>query len=386
MDPYGFTARPAVPNYTGEAITEWSALSISTVLASVSLLADSIACMPLLCMERRGDAMVQVDTPTWLRQPNVKQLQFSFVHEMVTAMALHGNSYTLVDRDRRGDPVQLTNLHPQAVAVTMSESGEILFRALGQDLDSSQILHVPWLTLPQRLVGISPLEANRTTMGLALAMQRHLAQFYGEGGIPSSILETDASMSQETVKALAEQFSTNHWRHRKTAVLTNGLRWRPVTVSAADMEMQASLEFQVREIAKVYRIPPAFLLEKSDPALYMNIESMGITFVRHTLLPWMARIEQNLSRLLPEGQHVRFDPAELMRGDSRTIAQVNQIEIASGVLTPNEARAKLGREAYDGGDAFVLNLPGAAMAGGQFPTLGDDDSEAPLVQPGLGEI
>lgn len=385
LDPYGFTARPAVPNYTGESVTEWTALSISTVLACVSFLADAIASMPLLTMERANGKMLEVDTPTFLLEPNLHQTSFQFVSETMYSLALHGNAFILVDRDRRGDPIQLTNLHPQAVTVTHGPDGSIVFRALNQDLDASNIVHIPWLTMPQRLLGVSPLEAQRTTLGLSLAVDRHLAQWYGNAGIPAAVLSTDASMSQDTVKALAEQWDSQHWRRRTTAVLTNGLKWTPITASASDMDTIASREQLTRDIARVYRIPPTFLLEKSDPALYANIESLGISLVRHTLLPWMTRIEQALNRLLPPSQHVKFDPTELMRGDMRTIAMANQIEIASGTMTPNEARAKLGREAYDGGDRFVMNLPGAAMFGaGELPELGNDDSADPVIEPGLG--
>jgi hypothetical protein len=44
-------------------------------------------------------------------------------------------------------------------------------------------------------------------------------------------------------------------------------------------------------------------------------------------------------------------------------------------MTPNEARQIENREPYEGGDQFVLNLPGAPMAGvegGDTPTLGKD--------------
>jgi hypothetical protein len=45
----------------------------------------------------------------------------------------------------------------------------------------------------------------------------------------------------------------------------------------------------------------------------------------------------------------------------------------SGTLTMNEARIIEGRQPYDGGDQFVLNLAGAPMAGGSDkPPLGFD--------------
>jgi hypothetical protein len=65
-----------------------------------------------------------------------------------------------------------------------------------------------------------------------------------------------------------------------------------------------------------------------------------------------------------------FNADEYMRADLSTRVRASQMQIASGMLTPNEARHIEGREPYEGGDEFVLNLPGAPMAGTDLPALG----------------
>ena len=92
----------------------------------------------------------------------------------------------------------------------------------------------------------------------------------------------------------------------------------------------------------------------------------------------MRRLEDAFGDLLPPNQRVRFDADEFMRADLSTRVRSAQVQIASGMLTPNEARHIEGREPYEGGDTFVLNLPGAPMAGsGDNPPLGTD-AERPL--------
>jgi phage portal protein BeeE len=77
--------------------------------------------------------------------------------------------------------------------------------------------------------------------------------------------------------------------------------------------------------------------------------------------------------MLPAQQRLRFNADEFMRADLSTRVRSHQIQIASGFLTPNEARHIEGREPYAGGDEFVLNLPGAPMAGTvDSPPLGTD--------------
>ena len=387
IDPYGVTARPSIPNYTAEFVNETTALSVSTVLACVTLIADSVASMPVRTFDSLTSKPVEIDTPEWLRRPNDRQTQFQWLSELVASMALHGNGFVAVTRGRRSEVLALSNLHPLAVMVVRNpNTGALTFQSNGHDYSSDDIIHIPWVTVPQRILGLSPLELQRTTLGLALAMERHLAQFYGEGGTPSSVIETDQTMSSDTVTRLQEAWSTNNWRHRKVAVLTGGMKWRPITTSASDMEMQASREHQVREIARAFRVPAYKVGAQGDRSTYQNLESAELDWVRTGLTGWTHRVEQALSSLLPAGQFIKFDPSPLIKPDRRTELAGQQIAVASGIMTPNEARAELGLPPYEGGDRFVMALPGAPMAGttAELPPVGVDEADSVLAVPGSG--
>jgi HK97 family phage portal protein len=135
-------------------------------------------------------------------------------------------------------------------------------------------------------------------------------------------------------------------------------------------------ESLIRDIARVYRIPLHLIAGVGGSnQTYMNVESAGVSFVRYTLLPWMARIENALSAMLPITQKVKFDSSEFERADLLTRVRSQQVQISSGTLTPNEAREIENREPYEGGDQFVIALAGAPMSGiegGDLPLLGID--------------
>jgi len=230
--------------------------------------------------------------------------------------------------------------------------------------------------MPNQYRAISPLEALRNTIGTSIAMDRFLAQFYGEGATPSSVLETDATITEEQARILRDTWADAHTRRRKPAVLTGGLRWKSVTVSAADAQMIEHREAIVRDIARAYRIPLNMInASGGDSQTYQNVEQAGINFVRYTLLPFMRRIEDSISEMLPLTQRVRFNSSEFERADLMTRVKAQQMQISTGTLTPNEAREQENREPYEGGDQFILGVTGAPMAGvtgGDLPTLGTD--------------
>jgi len=354
-------------NYTGEKVNEMSALGISTVFSAISLIADSIALLPVKTLRYDGQKTIYTDKPKFLEKPNVglDLSMFSLIHQTITSLAMHGNAFILVDKDRQSRPIQLTPVHPEKVKVEMDNGMKtyMLMSKKGsfeRKITSENMLHFVWYSYPGNLIGISPLRTNSNTYGLALAMERHIAQFYGQGGTPSSVLETDRDLTAEQANVLKETWIMNHNRNRKPAVLTGGLKWKAISASAGS-ELIDAREQIVNEIARVFRIPAHLLLSKDASNVYSNIESNGLAFIRHTLLPWIRRIEDGLSSLLPGKQFVKLDTDEYSRGDQLSRVRSYQVAISSGVMTPNEARSKMDLEPYEGGDKFYIGLQGALI-------------------------
>ena len=354
-------------NYTGEKVNEMSALGISTVYSAISLIADSIALLPVKTLRYDGQKTIFTEKPKFLEKPNVSLdlTMFSLLHQTITSMAMHGNAFILVDKDRQGRPIQLTPVHPEKVKVEMQNSQKVYMLqttkgSYDRKITSNNMLHFVWYAYPGQLVGVSPLRTNSNTYGLALAMERHIAQFYGQGGTPSSVLETDRDLTAEQASILKDTWLGNHNRNRKPAVLTGGLKWKAISAAAGN-ELIDAREQITHEIARVFRIPAHLLLAKDGSNVYSNLESNGLAFIRHTLLPWIRRIEDSFTTLLPGKQFVRLDTDEYARGDQLSRVRSFQVAISSGMMTPNEARAKLDLEPYEGGDKFYIGLQGALI-------------------------
>ena len=354
-------------NYTGEKVNEMSALGISTVYSAISLIADSIALLPVKTLRYDGQKTIFTEKPKFLEKPNVSLdlTMFSLLHQTITSMAMHGNAFILVDKDRQGRPIQLTPVHPEKVKVEMQNSQKVYMLqttkgSYDRKITSNNMLHFVWYSYPGQLVGVSPLRTNSNTYGLALAMERHIAQFYGQGGTPSSVLETDRDLTAEQANILKETWINNHNKNRKPAVLTGGLKWKAIS-DAAGNELIAARDQIVHEIARVFRIPAHLLLSKDGSNVYSNIESNGLAFIRHTLLPWIRRIEDGFTTLLPGNQFVMLDTDEYARGDQLSRVRSFQVAVSSGIMTPNEARTKMDLEPYEGGDKFYIGLQGALI-------------------------
>lgn len=383
IDPTGLTARPAFASSAGEVVDQNSAFTSTVVIGCVTLLADSVAMMPLDLYREVGQRYEKLPKPLVLRKPNAEQTMFEFVHQFIATLAIHGVCFVYAPREG-GQLIELRNIHPDRVSIQIdmdtnsSTYGERIYKIDGstETFTSETLKQVDWLRFPNQVRGISPIDSLRQSIGTNIAIDRFLAQFYGDGATPSSVLETDTNLSPESAEVLRQTWVDTLYKNRKPAVLTGGLKWRSVTVSASDMDTINYREAIVRDISRAYRIPLHMINGTGgDNQTYQNVESAGINFLRHTLLPWCRRLEDLISELLPRPQRVRFDVNEFARADQLTRVRAQQTMIMSGTLTPNEARQIEGREPYEGGDQFILGIAGAPVAGvegGDLPTLGVD--------------
>jgi HK97 family phage portal protein len=371
----GYYGNYGAASYAGEVVNEFTALGISTVFSCVTLLANTVASMPLRAYRMVGTNRVNEALPMVLADPDpLNSNTFELVHQIVTSMALHGNAYLNIDRDKFGNAIGLVPLHPyqmQVLAGFDQSTRRYLF--LGNELDPANVLHLRALTPPQSLVGVSPLNQSRTMLGLNLAMDRHLAQFYGEGATPSSVIETGAKeLSRDQAAVIRDTFEASHKKHRRVAVLSSGMTWKAVNASASDQQMMELKESTVREVARIFQIPVHMISGMGDNQTYQNVENANLNFLTHTIMPWLVRLEKAFSKLIPTGLDVVFDTSTLLRSDAISRAKVNYMHVQMGARNPNEVRILEGDQPYDGGNVFHQVMQGNPLAGGAFPALGEE--------------
>lgn len=371
----------AIGSAAGERVDELTALGLTAVMRCVTLLADTVASLPLRAYRVRAGVRESIPVPGLLLNPDVESNGFELIHSTMASMLLHGNAFLLIDRDARQNPIGLVPLHPYQMQVLASaDHVRRRYLHLGKDVPNENMLHIRWFTPPQSLVGVSPLVQSRTLVGLGLAMDRYLAQFYGDGATPSSVLESDRDLTVEQAKALVASWESAHKKRRRPAVLSGGLKWRSVQTSASDSQMAEMREQVVRDVARIYGVPSHLVGAMGDGQTYQNVEQASLNYLTHTVTPWLRRLEIAMSRVLPNGTDVAFDTSTLLRTDALTRARVGSMQIAAGTRSPNELRLLDGLEPYPGGDEFHQALAGTVTAGGDLNPLGvDADPTTPVM-------
>lgn len=343
------------------AVTPEGANRLAAVFACVRLLSTSIAQLPLVCYQQQGDGRAKIPTPALFEHPSATGTAHDWILRAVTSIAYHGNAVGLiVARDEMERyPTQIEWLDPRDVYVEdqlMFGPGSFtdpIWSWRGQRIPTADIVHIPWVVVPNRVWGLSPMAAYALSVSSGLSAQRFADDWYKSGGTPPGIMRNENQAVSQQEAQIIKQRTVQALRSHEPLVFGNDWTYEPLTVNPAEAQFIEVQRLNATQIATVYGVPPEMVGGDTGRSMtYQNVEQQSINFVQFTILPWVTKIEQVLSLLLPKGQFVKFDVDALIRTDIETRFSVYERGRMIGVLSVNEIRAMEDRAPIDGGDDF----------------------------------
>jgi HK97 family phage portal protein len=366
----------------GVPVTATTALRMSAVWGCVRILSESVASLPLLTYMRDGDRRIRAnDHPLYTLlhdAPNGEMTAWTFRVVMMAHLCLRGNAYAEIERDRIGRPIGLWPLPlDQFFVLPKRVSGAICYEVTDRYaggvkiVPSEQMMHLMGLSL-NGLVGLSPIAQARESIGLGLAAEEFGARFYKNGANLGGVLEHPGKLSDEAARKLRESWAARHGglkNSHKTAVLEEGLTYKPIGINPKDANFIESRNFQVTDIARIFRVPP-HMLAQLDRATWSNMEQQSQEFVTHTLGPWLTMWEQAISwKLLSASERSKYFAEflvdALLRGDTAARYNAYAQGRQNGWLSANDIRIRENMDPVEGGDVYLvpLNMVPADQAG-----------------------
>ncbi|VEI13854.1 phage portal protein [Trueperella bialowiezensis] len=385
------------PTSSGRPVTERSAMQMTAVYSCVRILAEAIAGLPLHVYRREADgSKVKATDHSLYRllhdEPNPEMTSFVFRETLMTHLLLWGNAFAQVIRNGLGEVIGLYPLMPNRMTVGRDLDTKQLYyeyqtswdEPAGQwervRLTPGDVLHIPGLGF-DGLVGYSPIAMAKNAIGLAQATEDYGASFFANGAAPGGVLEHPGTIKDPSRVRESWQATFGGARNgNKVAVLEEGMKYTPISVSPEQAQFLETRKFQINEIARIFRIPP-HMIGDLDKSSFSNIEQQSLEFVKYTLDPWVIRWEQAINKtLLSEREKpsvfVKFNVEGLLRGDYESRMNGYATARQNGWMSANDIRAleNLDRIPEDqGGDVYLVNgnmLP-LPMAGAYATTTTD---------------
>lgn len=405
-DDFGSTGR----SVTGIAVNQYTSLNSTAVMAAARMLAEDVAKLrwSIYRKGKDGSRTEAKDHVLYklLKQPNNWQNGFEFREMLQLGIILRGNGYAIIQRNNRGQPVALIPWNPDRVLLWTGTNGELfywltahnmheqaLLRRLapqlvgpGSDTGSmiafEDMLHIRGFSI-DGLVGMSPITLAKEAIALSLSQEQQAARWMGQGAKPSGMLTTDQKLTKEGAARIAADVKENWTGLRNSGrviVGEQGLKFEKFDMTSSDLEFVASRNFQLQEIARMFRIPPHMIGEMSR-STNNNIAQQAQEYINFTLTGYTDRWREKFSStfdLYEDDLSVEFDYSDLTTADMSSRINNWRIAIMSMMATPNEARVDLGWKPLSDEGADKLHFPAnMAAAGSQSTGNAPDDAGRP---------
>ena len=364
---------------SGKRVNERSAMQMTAVYSCVRILSEAVASLPLHFYKygENGSKVKAVDHPLYMLlhdEPNPEMTSFVFRETLMTHLLLWGNAYAQIIRNGKGEIIALYPLMPDRMKVDRDEHGRLYYeyqvssddaptnKGTTVKLTPDEVMHIPGLGF-DGLVGYSPIAMAKNAIGLAIAAEEYGSKFHANGAAPSGVLEHPGTLKDPSkVRDSWSQTFGGSANSHKVAVLEEGMKYTPISISPNEAQFLETRKFQIDEIARIFRVPPHMVgdLEKSS---FSNIEQQSLEFVKYTLDPWVSRWEQNMARSLltaeeKQNYFIKFNVDGLLRGDYQSRMNGYATARQNGWMSANDIREleNLDRiPAELGGDLYLIN-------------------------------
>lgn len=346
-------AEPPIPPFPGAniyggnsfAVRPESSLTIPTVWACISRLANAVSMLPLNVYSRTSDGIPrQIPTPPLLANPTGDMTQSEWLHMLMVSLLIHGNGIGLMSgMDQYGRPSQIALMDPNTVSFKTDAQGNPQYKiiATGQDI-TANVWHIRGMTLPGSRWGLNPIDMMASILNIDISSRQFALDFFAGGGIPKAVIKSNLSINQEQSRTIKDRLRAATL-NREPIVLADGLDYTAISVKPDESQFLATQHANISLIANYFGIPPEMVGGSSGGNLtYANVEQRQLDFLTLGVQFWLKRIEDSVSPLFSRPQYARFDTAALLRVDAETQAKVDNQHLAGKTRTPTELRQRDG--------------------------------------------
>ena len=354
-----------------------AAMKLSAVDRCVEVLSDSMGKLPIYVMDRTTREKVN-DHPlnrVLSERPNEVQTP-SVAKKMVEANRnCGGNGYFWIRRSQQSMRCdQLIPVPYELVTPWLDTGGHLWYTVMhpftGEQMRVHRMDMVHLMAYTHNgWQGISVLQRASEVIAAGRAAQQYNMAYYQNGGQPSGLLYTDSDLSRIPDKVLADgtklsaqDIVRNEWEKRyggpvnagRVAVLDNGLKYQPISISNRDAQFVEQSALSVEDVARFFGVP-LYKLQAGKQS-YSSNEQNAIEYVVSTLHPIVSQWEDELSYKLlttserAKGLEIRINMMAELRGDFTSRSNWYKAMREIGVFSVNDIRALEDMPDVDGGD------------------------------------
>jgi HK97 family phage portal protein len=338
----------------GGVVSQERALALTPVYAAVRHITDLGSTLPLKGYRRIGDSRQPMPgLPKLFADLETLGLLVPWLSQGISSFVIRGNAVGMIAAtDGFGFPTNVVWVSMDRVFVDDS-TGAGQWYIDGRPVSRLDIVHIPWLTVPGRTLGLSPIEYYARTINAGLDTQQYGADWFKNGGVPPGTFKNTAkTVSAEAADSISERLVSAIKRRRP---LVHGSDWefKAIAIPPEQAQFIETQKLTANQIAAIYGLDPTEVGGEAANSLTYTNEEHRQTNRLANIRPYLTRFERVFASLLPDRQYVKFNGDAIVRADIKTRHEVYKIQNEIGLLTVNEQRALEDLPPIEGGDVRV---------------------------------
>ena len=294
-----------------------------------------------------------------LYNPNDYQTKTELERLMVVSMLLSGEVFLRKHRGAGNAPEAITLIHPSYVAVKVDKDTGVITYEVSKGgnhvevVPFSEMVHIKDPDFNNQLRGKGLLTPIKEQIKVEILSNLQRERDFKTFGYVDGIMFAKTGANQEEaqkIKASWNNAFSGSQTSSRLAVVGGNVEYTPIERKVLNIIEERK---QIRDdIASAVGVPKALMT--SDDVNLANANVAMRQFQEFTVLPMLALFVEALNEqlVIPDfGENLRLAHGKVVLEEKAEV----RADYASGVITLNEARVRMGYTEVDGGDEFKTN-------------------------------
>lgn len=359
-------------NIKSKIITRDVAEKIAVVNMGVSLIADSIAEMPVYLYKRNENGEREKVNDYRNKLLNMNNGSYSNAYNMkknlITDYIYHGNGYLDINRDSNNKIKSLIHIPYREISLLSSNDVNKRntihkYHYWGMEEFEHNVLNLARSPKYDELQGYGLLEDGKLTLASLFAIEEFMNGNAESGFNAKGIITKDTVMSKASRASLMRHITkffggSNSSKNGGVLLLDDGMKYHQLNQSSQELELLEQKELLIKDVARHLNLPLPVIGIATSGMTYSNEQQLKLTLLKQTLSPIIRNLEETFNKYLlteqeqESGYFFEFQYNDLLKVSPSEELKVYGQAKKDGLLTPNEVRRKINLPPISGGDTL----------------------------------
>ncbi|NFL41798.1 phage portal protein [Clostridium botulinum] len=381
-------------------LTREVAMKITALNEGINQISDSISALPVYLYKREDDGSRQKVKDKRNKLLNLENSKHSTSYNMkknlIMDFLFYGNGYLDINRDVKNEIISLMHIPYKEVQLIDVNSinkrdAEYQYSYWGMTNEFHEVLNLVRNPYRDQLKGIGVLEEGSMALEGATGLDEYSKNVINTGFNARGVIESEKIMSKpsrQSLTAMLKRFFSGGKNSGKILILDDGMKFKGLSLSPADMNLLQQKSFTVEDIARLLKMPSYMLGASGSSMVYSNVEQTQLMFLQMTIDPILRLIEDTFNKYLltedekESGFFFEFSTQNMLRTTPEKEILMYANAVKGSLLTVNEARRKMNWNYLKGMDRPIvmsgtctINENGEVVGVNNMPPKGGEENK-----------